>query len=83
MDKPAKWAQDVGNSWRTTPDIADNYRSMVGTIDMVKTHRISLVVIHLEDDLIFLCRITIMQKQQDLVVGMILTVNRKIETFFC
>jgi hypothetical protein len=35
VDKPAKWAPAVGNSWRTTPDIADNYRSMVGTIDMV------------------------------------------------
>lgn len=36
VDKPARWAGDVGNSWRTTPDIADNYRSMVGTIDMVR-----------------------------------------------
>ncbi len=44
VDKPARWAPAVGNSWRTTPDISDNYRSMVGTIDMVRIF-ITLVLI--------------------------------------
>ena len=28
-DTPAEWATNVGNSWRTTPDIADNWDTML------------------------------------------------------
>jgi alpha-galactosidase len=31
-DNPATWAPDVGNSWRTTGDIRDNFWSMIGNI---------------------------------------------------
>jgi len=34
VDKPALWAPNVGNSWRTTGDISDNWRSMLGNIDV-------------------------------------------------
>ncbi|KAK9835556.1 hypothetical protein WJX74_002877 [Apatococcus lobatus] len=30
---PWIWAQDVGNTWRTTDDIQDNYNSMVANLD--------------------------------------------------
>lgn len=30
---PATWAGDVGNSWRTTPDISDNWASMISRAD--------------------------------------------------
>jgi len=33
VDDPAKWAKDVGNSWRTTGDISDSWNSMIGIID--------------------------------------------------
>jgi len=33
VDDPAKWAKDVGNSWRTTGDISDSWDSMIGIID--------------------------------------------------
>jgi alpha-galactosidase len=33
VDQPALWAANVGNSWRTTGDISDNWRSMIGNID--------------------------------------------------
>jgi alpha-galactosidase len=33
VDNPALWAPKVGNSWRTTGDISDNYASMIGNID--------------------------------------------------
>jgi len=33
VDDPAKWAKDVGNSWRTTGDISDSWSSMIGIID--------------------------------------------------
>ncbi len=35
VDKPALWATPVGNSWRTTGDIGDNWRSMTRNIDTV------------------------------------------------
>ena len=35
VDKPALWGSDVENSWRTTPDIQDNWRSRINTIDTV------------------------------------------------
>ncbi len=35
VDKPALWAAPVGNSWRTTGDIGDNWNSMIGNIDTV------------------------------------------------
>ncbi|KAL2938977.1 Alpha-galactosidase 1 [Bienertia sinuspersici] len=31
---PAKWGYQVGNSWRTTTDISDNWESMVSKADM-------------------------------------------------
>ena len=33
-DDPAKWAWPVGNSWRTTSDIKDNWDSMISKIDL-------------------------------------------------
>jgi len=33
VDDPAKWAKDVGNSWRTTGDISDSWTSMINIID--------------------------------------------------
>jgi alpha-galactosidase len=30
QNKPWTWAQDVGNLWRTTGDISDNWNSMIG-----------------------------------------------------
>jgi hypothetical protein len=35
VDKPALWAASVGNSWRTTGDIQDNWKSMLANIDIV------------------------------------------------
>mgnify|MGYP002378259877 CR=1 FL=1 len=35
VDTPAKWASIVGNSWRTTGDIRDNWKSMLSNIDIV------------------------------------------------
>ncbi|XP_024544878.1 alpha-galactosidase [Selaginella moellendorffii] len=34
QDNPATWASNVGNSWRTTGDIADNWNSMVSRADL-------------------------------------------------
>ncbi|CAF1411784.1 unnamed protein product [Adineta steineri] len=34
VDSPALWAADVGNSWRTTGDISDNWDSMIHNIDI-------------------------------------------------
>ncbi|KAL5982983.1 hypothetical protein ACLOJK_017063 [Asimina triloba] len=31
---PAKWGAEIGNSWRTTSDISDNWESMVSRADM-------------------------------------------------
>ena len=36
VDKPALWATNVGNSWRTTGDISDNWKSMLSNIDIVR-----------------------------------------------
>jgi alpha-galactosidase len=33
VDNPATWAPAVGNSWRTTGDISDNWESMIGNFD--------------------------------------------------
>jgi alpha-galactosidase len=33
QDNPATWAVPVGNSWRTTGDIGDNWASMISRID--------------------------------------------------
>jgi len=38
VDKPALWAANVGNSWRTTGDIGDNWKSMLGNIDTVRLY---------------------------------------------
>lgn len=35
-DEPALWATNVGNSWRTTDDIEDNWNSMLNNIDIVR-----------------------------------------------
>lgn len=35
VDTPALWANDVGNSWRTTDDIQDTWESMTAMIDIV------------------------------------------------
>ena len=34
LDDVAKWGKDVGNSWRTTKDIKDNWKSMIRIIDI-------------------------------------------------
>ena len=34
QDDPATWAPKVGNSWRTTGDIKDNWESMISRADM-------------------------------------------------
>jgi len=34
VEDPATWAPDVGNSWRTTGDISDNFNSMVTNLDL-------------------------------------------------
>ncbi|KAK3268672.1 alpha-galactosidase, variant 2, partial [Cymbomonas tetramitiformis] len=36
VDDPAKWAQEVGNSWRTTGDITDTFASMVSRADLTE-----------------------------------------------
>jgi alpha-galactosidase len=41
-DTPALWAANVGNSWRTTTDIDDNWTSMMFNIDIVNTSFIFL-----------------------------------------
>ena len=33
VDNPATWSADVGNSWRTTGDINDSWRSMISNLD--------------------------------------------------
>jgi alpha-galactosidase len=33
VEDPATWAPEVGNSWRTTGDISDNWNSMTGNLD--------------------------------------------------
>jgi hypothetical protein len=36
VDKPALWAANVGNSWRTTGDISDKWESMLSNIDTAR-----------------------------------------------
>ncbi len=36
IDSPAQWAGEIGNSWRTTGDIRDNWRSMLSNIDLAR-----------------------------------------------
>lgn len=38
VDQPATWAAKVGNSWRTTGDISDNWNSMLKNIDIVRSY---------------------------------------------
>ena len=33
VDDPATWSYDVGNSWRTTGDISDNWKKMISIAD--------------------------------------------------
>jgi hypothetical protein len=35
-DNVALWAANVGNSWRTTHDIRDEWQSMINNIDFVR-----------------------------------------------
>jgi alpha-galactosidase len=44
VDKPALWASNVGNSWRTTGDISDRWQSMLANIDTVR--RIDMILVH-------------------------------------
>ncbi len=32
-ENPATWARPVGNSWRTTGDISDNWKSIMSILD--------------------------------------------------
>jgi hypothetical protein len=68
VDKPALWASDVGNSWRTTADIQDNWRSMINTIDIVREFYICHKAISFS-------RTTNLQIKLDQVAGMILIVS--------
>lgn len=44
-DDPALWAPNVGNSWRTTQDISDDWNSMINNIDIAREvlHQIKLI----------------------------------------
>jgi len=70
VDQPALWAAPVGNSWRTTGDISDNWKSMMSIIDTVSFYY--FVQIGVE---IFLSRMINTPIMQDLVDGMILIVS--------
>jgi hypothetical protein len=61
----------VGNSWRTTGDIGDNWRSMIGNIDTVRLYYFLQI-----PSKIFVFRTTNMLIIQALVVGMIQIVSR-------
>jgi hypothetical protein len=70
VDKPALWAANVGNSWRTTGDIRDTWKSMLDNIDIVRlSHTFARCIFS------FIYRTTNLPIKQDRVVGMILTVN--------
>jgi hypothetical protein len=73
VDQPALWATPVGNSWRTTGDISDNWKSMMGIIDIVSFY--CFVQIGVE---IFLSRTINTLIMQDLVDGMILIVSESV-----
>ena len=68
VDAPALWAADVGNSWRTTADIQDNWRSMINTIDIVSVFYTCHIAISFS-------RITNLPTERDRVDGMILIVS--------
>ena len=70
VDSPAAWAANVGNSWRTTGDIQDNWRSMIHNIDIVTLLYTLLIYVFT-----FLFRTMNLQIKQDLVDGMILIVS--------
>ncbi len=38
VDEPAIWSAPVGNSWRTTGDIEDNWNLMLANIDTVRRY---------------------------------------------
>ncbi len=60
----------MGNSWRTTNDIQDNWNSMIRNIDVVSLYNTFHSWICFSFD-----RILILLKKQDQVVGMILIVS--------
>ncbi len=64
------WPPSVGNSWRTTADIQDNWASMINNIDRVRRYYTS----HIWISFPFL-RTMALLKKQDQVVGMILIVS--------
>ena len=70
MDKPALWAGNVGNSWRTTGDISDNWKSMIGNIDQVRIY-CSVQILNTT----FLSRTTTILVMPVQVDGMILIVS--------
>jgi hypothetical protein len=70
VDEPALWANPVGNSWRTTGDISDNWKSMMKIIDIVSFY--CFVQTGVE---IFICRTISTRVMHDLVDGMILIVS--------
>lgn len=41
VDRTDTWPPSVGNSWRTTDDIQDNWGSMMKNIDLVKLSSIN------------------------------------------
>ena len=64
VDKPALWATDVGNSWRTAGDIGDNWNAMISTMDIV-----SGIILIVNFNSLF--RTMNLLRKQLLVVGMI------------
>jgi hypothetical protein len=77
VDQPALWAANVGNSWRTTGDIGDSWKSMLGNIDKVRLSSHIFVILKF----LFIFRTTNLLIKQDQVVGMILIVNEYL--IFC
>jgi hypothetical protein len=71
VDKPALWAANVGNSWRTTGDIGDNWQSMLGNIDTVRLYYFMET-----NNKTFLYRIMNLLIKLVLVDGMILIVSK-------
>jgi hypothetical protein len=76
IDTPALWAADVGNSWRTTVDIQDNWKSVLNNIDIVGLSDTYEICISF-----FIFRIMSLLIKQDQVVGMIQIVSDAI--LFC
>ena len=61
-----QWPPSVGNSWRTTNDIQDNWASMINNIDLVRFEH----VFHIRISFSFF-RITMLLISQDQEAGMI------------